>query len=123
MHSLNVRNTNGEIIMGLTCYHRLENPDNKLNDIFKKIVDKNYTKNILRDINRWFRHSMSILINQDKNIDTIIFNNELSKIYTRMIKFLFKHESLKEELIAEKYKPSKIRYIIDNYGIDALDEY
>lgn len=66
---------------------------------------------------------MQIIHKHNKNIDLTAHHNDFSNIIIKIIKTLFINHSLKEDIIAEKYKPSRIQYIIDNYGIDALDNY
>jgi hypothetical protein len=109
----------------LNIIQRLTNNNNKI--IYDKLQTqiRNNEKNnlMLKDINYWFKHSIGIILNQNKNADLTLIHNEFSSIMIKIIKTVFVSQSLKKELIEEIYKPSRIQYIVDNYGIDALDDY
>jgi hypothetical protein len=102
---------------------RIENNNIQLNKLEFKFKNALYTKNVLRDINRWFLHSMTILLNNNKKYNITKFQHLFSKIIKDIIRFNMLNKQLEQDIIIEKYKPSRIQYIIDNYGIDALDEY
>lgn len=102
---------------------RLDKITKRLPIIEQNLVNKTYGKQVLKDVNRWFKHAMGIVKNQDKDAVLTPFQNEFSVIITIIVKYYFHNESLYEELTAEKYKPSRVQYIIDNFGIDSIDSY
>lgn len=91
---------------------------------FESLIRNNlYTDMLLKKLNRWFRHVCAILKNISKNIDISSAQQSFFNISKRVINNIQPKKISKEEIIVEKYKPSRVQYIIDNYGMDALDDY
>jgi hypothetical protein len=106
-----------------TNINKIFNNNVQISKIESLILANNYTKKMLKDLNRWFRHACAILKNISKTIVLTSAQQMFCNISIHIINNLNPIKPLKDELMAEKYKPLRIQYIIDNYGIEALDDY
>lgn len=106
--------------------YRLHRNDSKLYKIVRSIMSNNFTKQKMKDLQHWFKHSMAILKNTKVEFEVVEFHNEFSKICTQLIDEYYRihnNQITTEQLVQKLYSPRRIQYIIDKYGIENIDEY
>jgi hypothetical protein len=107
--------------------HLIAQNNKKLIDLMTHIDNDIFTTEsmVYSLLNLWYIQSINIICFENLYIYAII-EKEFSEYYFKGIKLILRHYAKRPSLLSiieEKYKPSRVQYIIDNYGLDALDDY
>lgn len=103
--------------------NNIMNNNNALKKIENRIRNNEFSSIDLKKINNWFRHSCAIIHNICTDYDLSYAQHMMSILCIRYLKKIRNNQDLQQHIMQEKYKPSRVQFIIDNFGFDALDQY